>query len=249
MRRNAMMVAGAGILLVVLGVVYLALSASGNGAQDRTATVSGIVTDSNRVGVPGAVNTIYRADAGGAAGNVAKLDVPDNPQQANNGSTAAPGVYTFDHVPYGTYNITAEIGGHVQNCIVEVKNDSGKYDITLPNYSGSGPEWGAISGMVIDENNIGIPGANVTLWNGTYDKAKGKFTNMERFNRTDNPQVSDNGSNGAVGMYVFRVVPWGTYNLTAQKDGHIAYEVITLGPGGYMGTAPCNLKLNGTVAI
>jgi hypothetical protein len=44
-------------------------------------------------------------------------------------------------------------------------------------------------------------------------------------------------------MYTYYRVPWGLYNVTAEKEGHIWYAVFTLGPGGDIGTATHNIAI------
>ena len=173
--------------------------------------------------------------------------VPDNPQLSSDGSKSAAGTYVFYKVPWGYYNVTAEYNGRLWNHTVLIGAGGGQVGTVTcdPGVSDSG--WSTISGIVNDENKIGIAGANVTLWNGTYDKATGKFANTEISKVKDNPQVSNgNDSVAAIGMYTLYIVPWGTYNLTVEKNGTLIYEIVTLGPGGEMGTATHNPQINGT---
>jgi PGF-CTERM protein len=44
-------------------------------------------------------------------------------------------------------------------------------------------------------------------------------------------------------MYTYYRVPWGLYNVTAEKEGHIWYAVFMLGPGGEIGTATHNIAI------
>ena len=251
MKMNTMIIIIIGAVLVISGAVYLALGASGM-QDNRTSTVSGVVMDQNKVGVPGATVTMWKAQENSSIpeqyDNINIVDMPGNPQTTNDGRSAAPGVYTFEKVPYGLYNITAEKDGHMYYHIGDINNGSMTINIFIPDYAvpASSTGYATISGIVTDERKVGLIGATVTLWNGTYDKVTGKFTNMEISRVNDNPQTVNNGSTGAIGMYTLRNVPWGAYNLTAEKDGKLNCTVVTLGPDGEMGTATHNPQINGT---
>ncbi|HTX43122.1 MAG TPA: carboxypeptidase-like regulatory domain-containing protein, partial [Methanocella sp.] len=95
--------------------------------------------------------------------------------------------------------------------------------------------WGTVSGIVTDQNRNGIPGANVTLWlwNGT--------ANTEMLAAHDNPQLSNDGRTAAVGMYTFVYVPVGSYNVTAEKEGHSYYRLFDLHEG--QGTITANVAI------
>jgi PGF-CTERM protein len=96
--------------------------------------------------------------------------------------------------------------------------------------------WGTVSGIVTDQNKVGIPNANVTLWNvkwnetdyGTYKV--GRWENTKILKIPENPQLSNDGRTAAVGMYTYYRVPYDVYNVTAEKEGHIYYAVFCLGP-------------------
>jgi PGF-CTERM protein len=82
------------------------------------ATLSGYVTDTNQVGVAGAVVTLWP----GAVFNVttavwehdadtSAIDayVLENPQDSNDGTTSPLGTYTFEHIPFGYYYVEADV--------------------------------------------------------------------------------------------------------------------------------------------
>jgi hypothetical protein len=95
--------------------------------------------------------------------------------------------------------------------------------------------WGTVSGIVTDQNRNGIPDATVTLWlwNGT--------ANTKMLVSRDNPQLSNDGSTAAPGMYTFVYVPVGSYNVTAEKDGHGYYRLFDLHEG--QGTVTANVAI------
>jgi hypothetical protein len=95
--------------------------------------------------------------------------------------------------------------------------------------------WGTVSGIVTDQNRNGIPDATVTLWlwNGT--------ANTKMLASRDNPQLSNDGSTAAPGMYTFVYVPVGSYNVTAEKDGHGYYRLFELHEG--QGTVTANVAI------
>ena len=116
--------------------------------------------------------------------------------------------------------------------------------------------WGTVSGIITDQNKVGIPYANVTLWyavqNGTVAE---KYDNNGIVKIPENPQQSNDGRTAAVGMYTYYRVPWGLYNVTAEKQGHVYYAVFVLGPNtatqiagaknfnGEIGTATHNIAI------
>jgi len=95
--------------------------------------------------------------------------------------------------------------------------------------------WGTVSGIVTDQNRNGIPDATVTLWvwNGT--------ANVKMLAAHDNPQLSNDGRTAAIGMYTFVYVPAGSYNVTAEKDGHAYYRLFDLHEG--QGTVTANVAI------
>jgi len=107
--------------------------------------------------------------------------------------------------------------------------------------------WGTVSGIITDQNKVGIPYANVTLWN-----AEQNSTVAEQYDNTgivkipENPQQSNDGRTAAVGMYTYYRVPWGLYNVTAEKEGHVYYAVFVLGPN-YATSAAGSQNFNGEI--
>jgi hypothetical protein len=80
---------------------------------------------------------------------------------------------------------------------------------------------GVITGMVYDDNNVGIPDASVTLW-----------SNGQVFNIPENPQLTNDGRTSATGSYHFANVPNGQYTVTGEKNGHTASAIVTIGENG-----------------
>ncbi|WP_174591277.1 PGF-CTERM sorting domain-containing protein [Methanocella conradii] len=90
-------------------------------------TVSGVVTDQNKNGIPNANVTLWnvkwntttytRSDGSnytvGGWENTKIVKIPENPQLSNDGRTAAIGMYTYFRVPEDVYNVTGEKDGHV----------------------------------------------------------------------------------------------------------------------------------------
>ncbi|WP_424359209.1 PGF-CTERM sorting domain-containing protein [Methanocella sp. MCL-LM] len=76
-------------------------------------TISGVVTDKNKGGIPGATVKLWTVRwANGTYENVALVDSPENPQKTvSRPEIAAIGTYTFYRVPAGIYNVTAEKAG------------------------------------------------------------------------------------------------------------------------------------------
>jgi hypothetical protein len=126
------------------------------------------------------------------------------------------------HNRTGLVNITAEseiIRGHKlsDTCTVRVVG------------------WGTVSGIVTDQNRNGVPDAVVTLWlwNGT--------ASVNKLVSHDNPQLSNDGRTAAIGMYTFVYVPVGSYNVTAERDGHGYYRLFDLHEG--QGTITANVAI------
>lgn len=101
--------------------------------------------------------------------------------------------------------------------------------------------WGTVSGIVTDQNRNGIHDATVTLWhwNGT--------ANTKMLASKDNPQLSNDGRTAAPGMYTFVYVPVGSYNVTAEKEGHSYYRLIDMYEGS--GTITANVAIPDYVFI
>jgi protocatechuate 3,4-dioxygenase beta subunit len=212
------------------------------------ATLAGTVTDDNGTPVTNATVTLWAVvpDKNGEEVNLGMADPgseplgnstgPTNPVLSSDGSHAAPGTYAFYKVPWGLYNVTAEKNGTSWSAMI-VLGQGGDFGTGICNvggtvWSGNSIEgFGTISGIVTDQNKIGIPGANVTLWNAGWNNTSGMWDNMNLAKIKDNPQISNNGSTGAIGMYTFYMVPWGVYNVTADINGSSWYSLLLLGPG------------------
>lgn len=94
-------------------------------------TVSGLVSDTNRNGVPNANVTLWHWDG---EKNTGILRAPDNPQLSNDGSTGPIGTYTFTYVPRGDYNVTAEKDGHMYFAMVHVTQGTYTANVAIPDY-------------------------------------------------------------------------------------------------------------------
>jgi len=90
--------------------------------------------------------------------------------------------------------------------------------------------WGTVSGIVTDQNKVGIPNANVTLWNVQWNNSTNRWENTQWVDIPENPQLSNDGRTAAVGMYTYYRVPWNVYNVTGEKEGHLWYAIFVLGP-------------------
>jgi PGF-CTERM protein len=90
--------------------------------------------------------------------------------------------------------------------------------------------WGTVSGIVTDQNKVGIPNANVTLWNVEWNNSTTSWVNTQPVNIPENPQLTNDGRTAAVGMYTYYRVPWDVYNVTGEKEGHSWYAMFVLGP-------------------
>jgi len=90
--------------------------------------------------------------------------------------------------------------------------------------------WGTVSGIVTDQNKVGIPNANVTLWNVQWNNSTGAWENTKVLGIPENPQLSNDGRTAAIGMYTYYRVPWDVYNVTGEKEGHLWYALFVLGP-------------------
>ena len=98
--------------------------------------------------------------------------------------------------------------------------------------------WGTVSGIVTDQNKVGIPYANVTLYYAVENSTIAEQYDTNGIVKIpENPQQSNDGRTAAVGMYTYYRVPWGLYNVTAEKEGHLYYAVFVLGPNTAVATA------------
>lgn len=97
--------------------------------------------------------------------------------------------------------------------------------------------WGTISGLVSDKNRQGIPLANVTLWyaevNYTADSTGHIWDSKGIVKVPENPQLSNDGRTGPLGIYTYERIPWGLYNVTAEKDNHLWFAHVNLTAGTY----------------
>jgi len=78
-------------------------------------TVSGIVTDQNKVDIPNADVTLWHVQWNESLArweNTEWVKIPENPQKSNDGRTAAIGMYTYYRVPWDVYNVTGEKENH-----------------------------------------------------------------------------------------------------------------------------------------
>jgi hypothetical protein len=90
--------------------------------------------------------------------------------------------------------------------------------------------WGAITGVIYDQNNVGIPNANVILWH--YNKnSYGAIERTSVVEIPENPQLANDGRTAQVGRYRYGRVPSGDYCITGEKDGHVYYALIHLDQG------------------
>jgi len=106
-------------------------------------TISGMVTDQNKNGVPNATVTLYEMDpdsiANGTFINTIPYPSPENPQQTvSRAEVAAIGTYTYYRIPSGMYNVTA----------------------SMSDAAGNVHTWFAIVNLTVGTatNNIAIPG-------------------------------------------------------------------------------------------
>lgn len=99
-------------------------------------------------------------------------------------------------------------------------------------------QTGIVTGMVTSANNAAVPDATVTLSYADDNVA---------VDVPNNPQFTTNYSSAIPGMYTFINVPYGRYNVTAEKDGYSFYATINVTSG----TATANVVIpeNITVAM
>jgi|AGTN01.3.fsa_nt_gi hypothetical protein len=128
-------------------------------------------------------------------------------------------------------------GADTANSIIE----NNAADSSMKSYSGNpDASFGYINGLVTDMNKNGMPNVTVTLWEVRLDNATGNYVNVGLADVERNPQVSWGEQDGnATGDYLFINVPLGTYNLTAEKDGHMASSLVNV----TRGTTTMNLAL------
>lgn len=98
---------------------------------------------------------------------------------------------------------------------------------------------GSISGVVRDDRQNGVPGAEVTLYDCV--NINGKYENRFKVDTANNPQFTSDGSKSVAGLFVFTSITRGTYNLTVTKDGYTASKIVSV----YGGTVTQNIDLAG----
>ncbi|HEY3274444.1 MAG TPA: carboxypeptidase-like regulatory domain-containing protein [Methanocella sp.] len=128
-------------------------------------------------------------------------------------------------------NLTCQSNGNSTNGAYEDYDDSGDNGGTPDNGGGQGPSGvGAITGVILSSSGShAVPNANVVL----YDES-GNLVNVP-----ENPQLSSNGTGNNGGSYMFYDVPYGIYNVTAEKGGVEFFAVVNLSSG----TATANVVL------
>jgi len=105
------------------------------------------------------------------------------------------------------------------------------YDNGTPDNGGEPSQGvGAITGVILSSvGSHAVPNANVAL----YDE----YGNLAAV--PDNPQLSSNGTGNNGGVYMFYDVPYGLYNVTAEKGGVEFFAIVNLSTG----TATANVVL------
>jgi len=104
-------------------------------------TISGMVTDKNKNGIPNATVKLWTVKEGnGTLENQKLVKSPENPQQTvSRADIAAIGTYTYYRVPSGIYNLTAEktdnAGNvHIWFAIVNLTVGTATNNVALPDY-------------------------------------------------------------------------------------------------------------------
>ncbi len=108
--------------------------------------------------------------------------------------------------------------------------------------------WGSIAGLALDTEGVGIPEANVTLWNCHYNESSRQWENDNKLKIEENPQLTNDGHSAPAGLFVFYLLKVGTYNISVEKSGRLNSSIVTLeqGTATYLITLP-DYKNNGTV--
>ncbi|WP_230740810.1 carboxypeptidase regulatory-like domain-containing protein [Methanooceanicella nereidis] len=99
-----------------------------------------------------------------------------------------------------------------------------------------------ISGMIKDMKMNGIQGVKITIWNTASENGKSVNTGLPDI--INNPQLTGTGISSPAGSFSFDMVPAGTYNITAEKDGKATYQIIEIFQSG---TLTLNLVLQDSV--
>jgi hypothetical protein len=110
-------------------------------------------------------------------------------------------------------------------------DNNGNTGDTTDNNGGQYPSRaGAITGVILSSaGSHAVPNANVAL----YDES-GNLASVP-----DNPQLSSSGTGNNGGVYTFYDVPYGLYNVTAEKGGVEFFAIVSLNSG----TATANVVL------
>ncbi len=102
-------------------------------------TISGMVTDKNKYGVPNATVKLYTTNTtDGNVNNVALYPSPENPQYTvSRPEVAAIGTYTYYRIPSGIYNVTAEKAdaagnNHIWFAIVNLTVGTATNNVAIP---------------------------------------------------------------------------------------------------------------------
>ncbi|HMK46719.1 MAG TPA: PGF-CTERM sorting domain-containing protein [Methanocella sp.] len=104
-------------------------------------TISGMVTDKNKNGIPNAKVELWNANyANGTWEKQSLVKSPENPQYTvSRPEIAAIGTYTYYRIPAGIYNVTATVNDSVGNqhiwfAIVNLTEGTATNNIALPDY-------------------------------------------------------------------------------------------------------------------
>jgi len=106
-------------------------------------TISGMVTNKNKIGIPNATVKLWTVKwANGTYENQKLVRAPENPQQTvSRPEIAAIGTYTYYRVPSGQYNLTAEKADssgnvHLWFAWVNLTVGTATNNVALPDYAG-----------------------------------------------------------------------------------------------------------------
>lgn len=120
------------LILLALMILYSALPAS---AAAGNGTIMGVVLGPDTTMIGNATVTLMECrydESTGSYTSTGLANVPLNPQQSNEGVTGLKGLYIFDYVPQGLYNITVEKNKTINYAIVNLaENSEAREDIYL----------------------------------------------------------------------------------------------------------------------
>lgn len=91
--------------------------------------------------------------------------------------------------------------------------------------------WGSIAGLALDKDGIGIPNGNITVWDSHYSTSNNKWENDGIKKTLENPQLSNDGRGASAGLFVFYRLKAGTYNISAERYGHLNSSIVTIENG------------------